>query len=143
MPTKPGVWSSLYQLHVDGVGAGGVNVGPFVLRTLGDGQLHFQLTSPDGSNRRIWNGPLRLNTWNNFVIGFTLSRSSSVGSVQFWVDGVQQKFTNGSTTYPAVTLWGDHVNNKWGVYRSGANSGRVDAYLNSAKVGTTYQSVAP
>ena len=38
---------------------------------------------------------------------------------------------------------GNHVNNKWGVYRSGVNGGVADAYLNSAKFGTTYQSVAP
>ncbi|MFC0438014.1 heparin lyase I family protein [Kutzneria buriramensis] len=143
MPDKAGAWVALYQLHLDGAPTGGVGAGPFVLRTLGDGQLHFQLVSPDGSSRHIWNAPLKLNAWNTFVIGFKLSRSNSVGWVQFWYNGVQQTFTNGSTQYPGATLMGNHVNNKWGVYRSGVNSGVADAYLNSAKFGTTYQSVAP
>ena len=143
MPDKTGAWVALYQLHLDGQPTNGVGAGPFVLRTLGDGQLHFQLVQPDGSSRHIWNAPLKLNTWNTFVIGFKLSRSNTVGWVQFWYDGVQQTFTNGAKQFPAATLMGNHVNNKWGVYRSGVNTGVADAYLNSAKFGTTYQSVAP
>ena len=143
MPDKPGAWVALYQLHLDGSPTDGAGAGPFVLRTLGDGMLHFQLEQPGGTSTHIWNAPLKLNTWQTFVIGFRLSRSNSVGWVQFWYDGVQQKFTNGATQYPAITLMGNHVNNKWGVYRSGVNSGVADAYLNSARFGTTYQSVAP
>jgi hypothetical protein len=143
MPDKTGAWVALYQLHLDGSPTDGAGAGPFVLRTLGDGMLHFQLEQPGGSWTHIWNAPLKLDTWNTFVIGFRLSRSASVGWVQFWYNGVQQKFTNGATQYPAITLMGNHVNNKWGVYRSGVNTGVADAYLNSAKFGTTYQSVAP
>jgi Polysaccharide lyase len=142
MPTKSGVWVALYQLHVDGQSSSQPSAGPFVLRTLGDGQLHFQYTPPSGADQHIWNGPLSLNKWNSFVIGFKLSRGSD-GWISFWVNGVQQKFTNGSTKWSGATLWGDHVNNKWGVYRSGANTGTADAYLNSPKFGTTYDSVAP
>jgi hypothetical protein len=142
MPTSSGRWIALYQLHISGQSSGQPSAGPFVLRTLGDGQLHFQLTSPDGSDRHIWNAPLSLNKWNSFVIGFKLARDAS-GWVEFWYNGVQQKFTNGSTRYAAATLWGDHVNHKWGVYRSGPNSGHAVAYLNQARLGTTYDSVAP
>jgi hypothetical protein len=143
MPITKGRWIALYQLHISGQSSSQPSSGPFVLRTLGDGQLHFQLTSPDGSDRHIWNAPLSLNTWNSFVIGFKLSRSGSAGWVEFWYNGVQQKFTNGSTRYTGATLWGTHVNNKWGVYRSGPNSGHAVAYLNQARLGTTYDSVAP
>ena len=114
-----------------------------MLRTLGDGQLHFQLISPNGTDRHIWNAPLSLNRWNSFAIGFKLSRSNSVGWVEFWYNGVHQTFTNGSTRYAGATLWGTHVNNKWGVYRSGANTGHAVAYLNHARLGTTYAAVAP
>jgi hypothetical protein len=141
MPTSSGRWIALYQLHISGQSSGQPSAGPFVLRTLGDGQLHFQLTSPDGGDRHIWNAPLSLNAWHSFVIGFKLSRSD--GWVSFWYDGVPQKFTDGSTKYAAATLWGDHVNNKWGVYRSGPNSGHAVAYLNHARLGTTYDAVAP
>jgi hypothetical protein len=143
LPTQSGAWVALFQMHVDGVGAGGLNVGPFVLRTLGDGQLHFQLISPDGSDRHIWNGPLAAGAWHSFVIGFKLSRGTD-GWVQFWYDGVQQHFTNGGTQWPAATLWGTHDNVKWGIYRSGANrNGHAVAYLNHAQLGTSYAAVAP
>jgi hypothetical protein len=143
MPITKGKWIALYQLHVSGVPSGGTNVGPFVLRTLGDGKLYFQQISPDGSDRHIWSASLPLNSWNSFVIGFKVSTSNSAGWVEFWYNGVQQKFSNGSTRYPGATLWGTHVNTKWGVYRSGGNSGHAVAYLNHARVGTTYAAVAP
>jgi hypothetical protein len=42
--------------------------GPYVLRTLGDGTLHFQYITPDGTSRHIWNTPLRTGAWQTFVI---------------------------------------------------------------------------
>jgi hypothetical protein len=147
MPIRKGAWISLFQLHISGQSGGQPSAGPFVLRTLGDGQLHFQLTSPTGSDQHIWNAPLSLNTWNTFVIGFKLSRTASgagAGWVSFWYNGVQQRFTNGSTQFPAATLWGDHDNVKWGVYRSGANkTGHAVSYLNGAKLGLSYTDVEP
>jgi hypothetical protein len=134
-------WIAVYQLHVSGVSGGQVNVGPFVLRTTGDGKLYFQHQSADGDWRHIWSAPFPVNEWNNWVIGFKLSRGGD-GWVEFYRNGVPQKFSNGSTRYPGATLWGTHVNTKWGVYRSGANSGKATAYLNSAKLGTTYADVA-
>jgi Polysaccharide lyase len=142
MPNASGKWLALFQLHLSGASSGAPGAGPYVLRTLGDGQLHFQYIKPDGSSQHIWSAPLKLNTWQTFVIGFKLSAGND-GWTQFWYNGAQQKFTNGSTSYPGPTLMGTHVNVKWGVYRSGPNSGRADAYLNDAKLGTTYASVAP
>jgi hypothetical protein len=142
LPTQNGSWMALFQMHVSGVAAGGLNVGPFVLRTLGDGQLHFQLYSPNGSERHIWSAPLPVNSWNSFVIGFKLSRAGD-GWVEFWYNGAQQRFTNGATRYPGATLWGTHDNIKWGIYRSGSNrTGNAVAYLNHAQLGTTYAAVA-
>ncbi len=143
MPTQDGAWVSLFQMHVSGVGDGGLNVGPFVLRTLGDGQLHFQLISPDGSDRHIWNASLSVGRWNSFVIGFKLTRGGD-GWVSFWYNGAPPTFTNGATRYPAATLWGTHDNVKWGIYRSGANkTGNAVAYLNHATLGTGYGAVTP
>src|SRR4030081_1122289 len=47
-------WIAVHQLHVSGVSSPEVNVGPFVLRTLGDGKLYFQHISPTGPDRHIW-----------------------------------------------------------------------------------------
>jgi hypothetical protein len=142
LPTAAGRWTALYQLHVSGVPSGGLNVGPFVLRTLGDKMLHFQHISPNGSDRHIWNAPLLVNTWQSFVIGFKLSRGGD-GWVEFYYDNKQQTLSNGQLRYPGATLWGTHVNTKWGIYRSGGNSGNGSAYLNHAQLGTSYAAVAP
>jgi hypothetical protein len=143
MPTRPDSWLALYQAHVSGVTAPEVNVGPFVLRTLGDGVLYFQHISPDGADRHIWSASLRLNTWNTFVIGYKLSRGDD-GWVSFWYDGAQQEFSNGETRYYGPTLWGTHVNHKWGVYRSGSNDGGTAvAYLNRARLATSYSEATP
>ena len=122
MPTGHGAWTSLFQMHVQQNGGGGV--GPFVLRTLDDGQLHFQLISPNGSSRHIWNTKFVTGKWHSFVIGFKLSRTASganAGWVSLWYDGVQQTFVGGAKQLPAATLFGDQVNIKWGVYRAWEN----------------------
>src|SRR2546430_5103133 len=141
LPITTGRWTALYQLHVSGVPSGGLNVGPFVLRTLGDKTLHFQHISPDGSDRHIWNAPLRIDQWQSFVIGFKLSRGSD-GWVEFFYNGVAQKLSNGQFRYPGATLWGTHVNTKSGIYRSGGNSGKGSAYLNHAQLGQSLADVA-
>jgi hypothetical protein len=38
-----------------------------------------------------------------------------------WYDGVQQTFVGGKKQLPAVTVIGDQVNVKWGVYRASEN----------------------
>ncbi len=143
MPITRGSWIAFFQLHMDGPGpsSGG---GPIAFRTLGDGQLHFQLVSPGGGSTHIWSAPLSLNTWNTFVLGFRLSKSAAVGWVEFWYNGVQQRFINGSMQYPAATLIDSWVNTKWGVYRSGSNhGGAAVAYMNHATLGRSYADVIP
>jgi hypothetical protein len=122
MPTGHGAWTSLFQLHLQQGSRTGA--GPFVLRTLDDGQLHFQLIGPNGSSRHIWNTKFVTGKWHSFVIGFKLSRTASgsaAGWVSLWYDGVQQTFVGGKKQLPAVTLIGDQVNVKWGVYRAWEN----------------------
>lgn len=137
-----GHWISVYQLHISGASGSQPKSGPFVLRTLGDGKLHFQLTAPSGGSKHIWTVPFPTGQWNDWVIGFRLSRGND-GWVELYRNGVQQTFGNGQKRYAGATLWGTHVNTKWGVYRSGPNSGRATAWLNSAKLGTSYADVAP
>jgi Polysaccharide lyase len=144
MPTQRGAWVSLFQLHLSGGHVSGA--GPFVLRTLGDGQLHFQLTGPH-LDRHIWNAPFVVGKWHTFVIGFRLSRTASgsnAGWVEFWYDGVQQTFVDGSKRMNAATLIGDHVNAKWGVYRSSANhTGHAVEWVNHAVLASDLADATP
>ncbi|OLB79363.1 MAG: hypothetical protein AUI14_10415 [Actinobacteria bacterium 13_2_20CM_2_71_6] len=135
-----GHWTSFWQLHWSGAGPGG---GPMTVRTIGDGKLALQFVSADGKfDRNIWTSPLPMRQWDSFVVAFRLARDSS-GFVQFWYNGVPQMFINGSTSYPGPVFKGDHVNLKWGVYRSGANTGHGVEFVNDPKLGTTYDSVKP
>src|SRR5689334_16050168 len=118
------------------------SAGPYVLRTLGDGQLHFQYTPPKGSDRHIWNTSFKINTWHTFVIGWKISRGSD-GWTSFWYNGAQQTFVDGTKQFKGPTLMGNHVNVKWGVYRSGPNSGHAVEWVNQPRFGTTYADVAP
>jgi hypothetical protein len=138
-----GGWVAFWQMKHYGSGPGG---GPLALRTLHDGKLHLQYSFPRGGDEHIWSTDLKLGEWQSFVIGFEVARDGSgEGWLEFWYNGERQKFTNGATRYPVVLLRpnADYVTNKWGVYRSGKVSGAGTAYLNSAKVGTSYASVAP
>jgi hypothetical protein len=74
MPTTADRWIALFQLHISGPQSGEPSAGPYVLRTLGDGTLHFQYITPDGTSRHIWNTPLRTGAWQTFVIGFRVPR---------------------------------------------------------------------
>lgn len=140
--SPPSRWVSVFQLHISGRQPGEPGAGPYVLRTVGDGRLHFQYTRPDGSSSHIWSAAFRIGVWETYVIGFRVSRGSD-GWTEFWHNGVQQRFTNGSTRFPGPTLMGNYVNVKWGVYRSGPNSGRAVSWVNRPRLGTTYADVAP
>lgn len=140
MPTTSGKWISFWQLHWSGAGPGG---GPLTIRTLGDGKVHFQYVSPDGkTDRNIWSAPLVKGQWINFVVAFRLAKDNT-GYLELWYNGVQQTMVNGSTRYTGPIFKGTHVNPKWGVYRSGANKGRAVQYVNSPKLGLTYDAVKP
>jgi hypothetical protein len=140
MPITRGRWIAFYQLHWSGAGPGG---GPLVIRTLGDGNLYLQYVSPDGrTDRNIWKAPLSLNTWNSFVVSYRLAKDST-GFVEFWYNGQKQTFVNGQQRWTGAIFKGTHVNNKWGVYRSGPNSGHAVDWVNHPRIGTTLESVLP
>jgi hypothetical protein len=140
--SAPSRWVSVFQLHISGRRPGEPGAGPYVLRTLGDGRLHFQYTRPNGQASHIWSAPFRTGVWETYVIGFRVSRGSD-GWTSFWHNGAPQRFTNGDTRFPGPTLMGNYVNVKWGVYRSGPNSGRAVSWINRPRLGTTYADVAP
>jgi hypothetical protein len=79
MPITKGRWISFWQLHWSGAGPGG---GPLTVRTLGDGNIHFQYVSPDGKvDRNIWSGPLPLGRWFTVVVAFRLAKDGTATGV--------------------------------------------------------------
>ena len=140
MPIAKGRWAAFWQLHWSGAGPGG---GPMTIRTMGRGDINLQYVSPDGKvDQNIWTAPLPLNTWSTFVVVFRLAKDKS-GFIEFWFNGKQQTFKNGSTRWTGPIFKGHHVNNKWGVYRSGPNSGHAVDWVNHPRIGTTLASVMP
>ena len=137
-----GAWVALFQLHAyncpNGCGA------PLVLKTVnGDGNLY--LHNDENANQAIWHTSFKKNVWQKFVVEVHLNSSASSGWVELWYNGAQQKFSNGQTKFNC-SLWdvsGSYDLLKWGVYRSGSVSGNASAYMSRARVGTTYNDVAP
>jgi hypothetical protein len=78
------------------------------------------------------------------------STDPSVGFVELWLNGVPQKFTNGSTRLYYDTLvpnvnWNGSTPNRLQLnqYRGPYALGTVTLYHAAAKVGSTYASVQP
>jgi hypothetical protein len=140
--TQSGKWVAVWQMHA----YGGVGMGaPFVFRTLGDGILHLQ-NNVVGTDIHIWNTPMVRNVWHRFVLHTHLDPSASVGWVELWYDGVQQKFINGETRYYCPTHEDDagtYNKLKWGIYRTGSATGNWHAWMSRARIGTTFADVDP
>ncbi|MFJ3707592.1 heparin lyase I family protein [Streptomyces sp. NPDC090053] len=139
LPTTPADWVVLWQLKDYGTGAA---TPPLSLRARGDGTVDLEYCDPDLKTTQLWHAPLRTGQWHSFVVGITVSASPSKGAVRFWYDGKQQKVKGGSA-FRGATLRGDWVTDKWGVYRSDGVKGAATAYLNGAKVATSYALAAP
>src|SRR5204862_2370133 len=71
---RAGKWIAVYQFDISGESGSQAQSGPFVLRTLGDGKLYFQLTGPSGANKHIWSADFPGNTANPIALGCRMSR---------------------------------------------------------------------
>ncbi|MEU6662918.1 heparin lyase I family protein [Streptomyces sp. NPDC046821] len=139
LPTRAGDWVVLWQLKDYGAGA---STPPLSLRARGDGTVDLEHADPDLKTTRLWNAPLKTGEWHSFVVGIKVSDDPAKGSVRFWYDGRPQEL-KGSPSFTGATLRGDWVTDKWGVYRSDGVKGAATAYLNGAKVATSYADAAP
>jgi hypothetical protein len=144
MPIKPG-WVALFQMH--GYGPPGQGA-PLVLRCVnGDGNLYFQ-NNANGVNVDFWHTPFKADVWHTFVVHVYLSTSRTEGFTELWYDGAKQTFINGKDRWNGPTwdpMPGSFNLLKWGCYRSGRmnGSGPATAYMSDARIGTTYEDVAP
>jgi hypothetical protein len=90
---------------------------------------------------------IKIGQWNNIVEHIKWSTDPSVGYIELWLDGVQQKFSNGNTRYnyaPIVSSINGQGNTVFlNQYRqSGTGLGTVTLYQDDLRVGTTYDSVS-
>ncbi len=144
MPIKPG-WVALFQMH--GYGPPGQGA-PLVLRCVnGDGNLYLQ-NNANGVNVNFWHTPFKPGVWHTFVVHTYLSTSHTQGYTELWYDGARQAFINGKDRWYGPTwdpMPGSFNMLKWGCYRSARmnGAGPATAYMSDARIGTTYDDVAP
>lgn len=113
---------------------------PVVLKPL-DGNLTLMYHNPDYQAEYIWKTPTQVNTWIGIVVKMKISRDPNIGYIEFWYNGMQQVFSDGSTRYPARTLDADYCDPKWGIY--GADNDQIVDYVKNLKIATTYKLADP
>jgi hypothetical protein len=107
----------------------------------------LMLTRDESYNRdEIWRTPLRKGKWMDFVFHVKFSRDPNVGFVELWVNGHRQTFSNGRDRLYYATLKKDSTGCGELILTSYRNKGMFEwatLYQDEAKVGTSYQAVAP
>ncbi|ADJ47382.1 hypothetical protein AMES_5557 [Amycolatopsis mediterranei S699] len=112
---------------------------PVVLKMIG-GKMSILQRQPGGVEHIIWSRAITANSWHSYVLGLHLSSATTGGWVEFWFDGQQQAFTDGTQRW-ACRTWDSSNEPKWGVY--GASGSSVTNYVGALKVGSSYADVAP
>lgn len=113
---------------------------PIVIKAV-SGNLKLFHFGPGQIGTELWSTPLSVNSWNRFVVRIKVSRTASVGFIEFWYNGVQQTLTGGSQRYYGRTLDADYCDPKWGVY--GASTTEIYNRIHALKIATTYADAAP
>ena len=113
---------------------------PIVLKII-SGKLTLIQRQPNSVITTLLSKSISANTWYKHVLAIKVSRGTTSGSVQYWLNGARQTFSNGSQTFACKTWDGDYCDPKWGIY--GAESTSVDSYVGKLKIGTAYSDVAP
>jgi Polysaccharide lyase len=97
---------------------------------------------PGDSSRTFWQGPiLQSDRWYDLVYRVYLSRDSSKGFVEVWLDGVQQTLTNGATRIYGRTILMPETYLKAGIYRSKDSTGTTIVEHDAIVVGTSLAAV--
>lgn len=114
-------WALTNQWHADS-NTGSPPVGWYVDVKNGSWSLVIHQQSSPGAYLKtfsIIDVPLAVGTWHDVKMQIKWSKSDTVGSIKLWLNGVQQTFVNGSTTYNVRTLipGSSTVYYKEGMYR--------------------------
>jgi hypothetical protein len=113
---------------------------PVILKHMG-GTFTLLYHNPNYVSEYPWKGPTVTNQWISIVVGLKVSRDPKVGYIEYWHNGQQVTFGNGTTRYPARTLDDGYNDPKWGIY--GASGATMTNYVFPPKIATTYEEVAP
>jgi Polysaccharide lyase len=110
---SPTVWGELiWQLHQ----SGGEGSPPLALHIRDTGGGRYALENTGGAV--WWLGPeIDFETWHEFVIRVNNSAKSEVGFIEVWMDGVQQKMSNGLNRLYGATMLNSYNYPKAGYYR--------------------------
>ncbi|KIO75188.1 hypothetical protein TH53_21890 [Pedobacter lusitanus] len=112
---------------------------PLMLRT-NNGRLELQHFDENHTATVPWSIALTSGTWQQFVVRMKVSEDDTVGFIEFWYNGVQQTFTNGSKRLKCRTLDSDYCDPKWGVY--GGDSSKVTHVVKKIRIASTYADAA-
>lgn len=113
---------------------------PIVIKTI-SGDFKLMHTASGGASTYIWNTPVTLNNWNTFVLRIKVSRTATIGFIEFWFNGVKQTLSNGTQRYYGRTLDAEYCDPKWGVY--GASAELITNRVHGLKIASTYAEAAP
>ena len=95
----------------------------------------------------IWKAPFVRGQWLRFVVHKKMAKDSS-GFVEFWLNGTQQTFTDGSLRKSTQTMHSDATGNYQFYINSYAQAGMFsasswDTYFDDVRIGTTRTDVDP
>ncbi|WP_370939097.1 heparin lyase I family protein [Amycolatopsis sp. cg13] len=109
---------------------------PIVLKISG-GKLQLEEWTVDHTSVKLWEAPVSNDQWHD--IAFRISTDRTKGTIQFWFDGKQQTFSDGSTTYTGTTIDGDRNYLKWGVYHEADQT--ATQWFSKIRMGTSLTDV--
>lgn len=112
---------------------------PVSIRTEG----RFIALTVEGGENTIWRTPLEVGKWYRFVLHKVLAPDDS-GTVELWVNGVRQGFTDGSFTYETFTAEQDGdgpMSFYLANYRGRGEAEQVSVFFDDARIGTSFAAV--
>jgi Polysaccharide lyase len=101
----------------------------------------LRLGAGDGSPSYWTSSPLEDDRWYELVYRMNLSQDPSIGFVEVWLDGVQQKLAGGQTRTYGQTIQKPETYIKAGIYRSKSSTGTSIVEHDSIMIGTSLAAV--
>jgi hypothetical protein len=134
IPNPQGEWRNIFQEK--SYGSYQENV-PFCLR-VDAGTMRLL----DQGAKTIWTHAPILDKWFSILMKVVYGTGQN-GTLELWIDGEPQKFTNGTMVGHLGTWGGGMQNMHWGVYRTARISGTDVHYISHLRVATTREAAAP